>query len=94
MCKGDCALLPLDLLFLLLFVRPYVGLGSISFSAWRRLDASETQLLRSGYTQITQPEADEGCWKGESIKDGEKNGLSRRFQDGVASKPDVSRRGT
>ncbi len=30
------------------------------------------QVLKSGYTQVTQLEADEGRWEGEGIKNGQK----------------------
>ena len=35
------------------------------------------QVLKSGYTQVTKLEADDGRWEGEGIKDG----LSRRSED-------------
>ena len=30
------------------------------------------KVLKSGYTQVTQPEADDGRWEGEGIKNGQK----------------------
>jgi hypothetical protein len=30
------------------------------------------QVLKSGYTQVTQLEADDGRWEGEGIKNGQK----------------------
>ena len=39
------------------------------------------QALRSGYTQVSELEADDGRWESEGLKNGQKTGVSCRSQD-------------
>jgi hypothetical protein len=48
------------------------------------------QVLKSGYTQVTQLEADDGRWEGEGIKNGQKMDFHADPRTGVITfeKPD------
>ena len=48
------------------------------------------QVLKSGYTQVTKLEADDGRWEGEGIKDGQKMEFHADPKTGVITfeKPD------
>jgi len=41
-------------------------------SDWMPAQQVIEQVLKSGYTQVTQLEADDGRWEGEGIKNGQK----------------------
>jgi len=43
------------------------------------------QVLKSGHTQVTQLEADEGRWEGEGIKNGQKMDFHADPKTGVIS---------
>lgn len=48
------------------------------------------QVIKSGYTQVTQIEADDGRWEGEGIKNGQKMDFHADPKTGVVTfeKPD------
>jgi hypothetical protein len=39
---------------------------------WMPMEQVKAQILRSGYSQVTKLEADDGRWEGEGIKNGQK----------------------
>jgi len=59
-----------------------LSVGSVGSVGWSRADEAEPdwipiqqiieKALKSGYTQITKIEADDGRWEGEGIKNGQK----------------------
>jgi len=59
-----------------------LSVGSVGSVGWSRADEAEPdwipiqqiieKALKSGYTQITKVEADDGRWEGEGIKNGQK----------------------
>jgi Peptidase propeptide and YPEB domain len=57
---------------------------------WMPVQQVVEQVLKSGYTQITKLEADDGRWEGEGIKNGQKMAFQADPKTGVITteKPD------
>ncbi len=71
--------------------------GSINFARadqpgpdWMPAQQVIEKVLKSGYTQVTQLEADDGRWEGEGIKNGQKMDFHADPKTGVVTfeKPD------